>query len=59
LWGFKLSRRGTEITVLRDVTPRSEVERHQNFGSKEPAVISSTSVQVVTSCLHFQSCTRG
>jgi hypothetical protein len=31
LWGFKLSRHGAEITVLRDVTSRSEAEKHQNL----------------------------
>ena len=58
LWEFKLSRRGTDITVLRDVTLRSEAGKHQNMGSKEAAVTLSTSVTMVTSCLHFQSRTR-
>jgi len=59
LWGFKLSRSGTEITMLRDVTPRSEAGKHQNLGSKEAAVNFSRSVNVVTSCLCVQVCTRG
>ena len=59
LWSFKLSRRGTERTMLRDVTSRIDAGKHQNLGSKEAAVNFSTSVNVATSCLRVQLRTRG
>jgi len=59
LWGFKLSQSGTEITMLRDVAPRTEAGKHQNLGSKEAAVNVSKSINVVASFLRVQLCTRG